>query len=101
MGRESLWKGPPHRGTPRAARPAAFSADGQFLLTGCADGTAKLWETTTWMAVSTLGRHTDWVRFVAFSPDGRLALTSSNNGTAELWRSLCIPRRVGGDEEEE
>ena len=46
---------------------AAFSPDGQRVLTACVDGTAKLWDTATGHDVLTFRGHRAGVRGVAFS----------------------------------
>ena len=61
---------------------------GQYLITGCNDGTARLWNTRTAQAVMLL-RHRAPVAVATFSPDGRQILTGSESGSAVLWN---IPR---------
>jgi WD40 repeat protein len=64
----------------------AFSPDGQMILTGSFDGTAKLWSSGG-AALHTFEGHEDLVTSVAFSPDGQTILTGSWDGTAKLWSS--------------
>jgi transcriptional regulator with XRE-family HTH domain/sugar lactone lactonase YvrE len=67
----------------------AFSPHGNLLATADADGTVRLWNTTTWRAVdaslpadiATGGT----VNGVAFSPDGNLLATADADGTVGLW----------------
>jgi tetratricopeptide (TPR) repeat protein len=63
---------------------AAFSPDGQLVLTCGDDGTARLWDVATSKPVATF-RHENEVMSAHFSRDGRLLLTASKDGTARLW----------------
>jgi WD40 repeat protein len=64
----------------------AFSPDGQVVVTGSADGTARLWQADTGQPLGQLTRHEQPVRTVAFSSDGRTVVTASEDGMARLWR---------------
>lgn len=66
-------------------RAIAFSPDGQNVLTGSADKTARLWDTKTGKELRKFEGHTSDVRSVAFSPDGKYVLTGSEDKTARLW----------------
>ena len=57
----------------RSARvfSVAISLDGQRIVTGSSDNTAKVWEAANGRELLTLKGHNDWVLSVAFSPDGQ------------------------------
>jgi WD40 repeat protein len=91
----------------RRVRSAVFSPDGKFLLTGGADGTARLWDLRTGqlrlppLAIPEYGP----VEVVAFSPDGSL-VAASGSFKVFLWRAdtgdpvrapLAVPREVEPD----
>jgi WD40 repeat protein len=72
----------------------AFSPDGQSVLTGCEDGTARLWEAATGRPLGEPLRHQGPVRAVAFSPDGQTVLTGSDDHNGRLW-DVATGRLVG------
>ena len=64
---------------------AAFSPDGNSVVTGAQDGTARLWDARTGRQRALLSGH-DWhVVAAEFSPDGRRVLTASEDKTARVW----------------
>lgn len=76
----------------------AFSPDGQYALTGCADGNVRFWEVASGRAVSILSGHAHEVFDVAFSPDGRHGLSGSSDRTVRLWNlsdSLTVHALTG------
>jgi WD40 repeat protein/tetratricopeptide (TPR) repeat protein len=64
----------------------AFSPDGKLLLTGCSDGTGRLWDVTTGKPRLAL-KHQGAVVAVAFSPDGQAFVTGSWDGAARVWKT--------------
>lgn len=63
----------------------AFSADGDFALSGSEDSTLKLWDLAAIQEVRTFVGHSKTVNAVGFLPDGRSALSASDDGTLKLW----------------
>ncbi|CAG8237735.1 unnamed protein product, partial [Penicillium olsonii] len=65
----------------------AFSPDGKQIVSGSADGTIKLWDSTTGDLQKTLEDHSNWVHTVAFSPDSKQIASGSFDKTIKLWDS--------------
>jgi WD40 repeat protein len=63
----------------------AYSPDGRHILTGCQDGSARLWDAKTGVATKGFGGHKGAVRSVAFSGDGRFAITGGEDGVILIW----------------
>jgi len=66
-------------------RAVAISPDGNRILTGSLDMTAKVWEANTGRELLTLAGHKSFVWAVAFSPNGRFMVTGSWDQTAKIW----------------
>jgi hypothetical protein len=64
---------------------AAFSPDGQRVVTASRDNTARLWDAKSGTEIAVLKGHTKSVPSAAFSPDGKHVVTASNDNTARLW----------------
>jgi WD40 repeat protein len=60
-------------GHTREVRSVAFSKDGQYVLTGSEDDTARLWDASTGEQLRSF-QFDEWVSSVAFSPDERFVL---------------------------
>mgnify|MGYP001045938509 CR=1 FL=1 len=66
---------------------ASFSPNGELLLTGSADNTAKLWDVATGKLIRILEGHTLYIWSVGFSPDGTKIITGSWDQTVKLWET--------------
>jgi WD40 repeat protein len=65
-----------------AVRSAAFSPDGQRVVTASLDHTARVWNAATGEVIAKLEGHSYPVFSAAFSPDGQRVVTASNDHTA-------------------
>src|SRR5262249_20811812 len=72
----------------------AFSPTGHTLVTGAADGTARLWEITQYYRPRQLAVLTGsgTVRDVCFSPDGKVLATAGGDDAVRLW-DVADPER--------
>lgn len=61
---------------------ATFSADGNTLATGCADGSIKITEVKTGKELKSLDKHSADLIFVTFSPDGKTLASTISGGVA-------------------
>jgi WD40 repeat protein len=79
----------------------AFSPDGQRILTGSADNTAKVWEAASGKELLTLKEHIGPIAAVAFSPDGQRIVTSSWDGTVKVWEAATVKQVAAWQVEEQ
>ena len=63
----------------------AFRPDGNAVVLGGTDGSARIWDTVTGSPSGARLSHHGAVNAVAFSPDGRIVLTGSSDRSARLW----------------
>lgn len=64
---------------------AAFTADGQRIVTASVDGSAIIWEVAAGRALVKLDAHSGSVTSASFSPDGQRVVTTSTDRTAMIW----------------
>jgi WD40 repeat protein len=73
------------RGHTHWVTSVCWSPDGNFALSGNANGTLELWEIVTGRCLRILKGHTDRIDSVCFSADGNFALSGSRDNTMRLW----------------
>ena len=84
LGRRDGRAAPIFRGRLLAREDGLYSRR-KLLVTGCADGSAKLWTVEGDRLVRTFNGHKDAVWCIALSPDGRTLATASLDATTKLW----------------
>jgi WD40 repeat protein len=73
------------RGHGDVVRAIDWSPNGDRIVTGSQDGTARIWDAIKGTTLIALQGHSDWIRGVAWSPDGRRIATVSNDRTTRIW----------------
>jgi WD40 repeat protein/tetratricopeptide (TPR) repeat protein len=76
-------EGPAH---PQGIMSAAFSSDGERVVTTSFDDTARVWKVNGGTLVQELKRHTADVVSASFSDSGELVATSSKDQDAIVWK---------------
>jgi len=69
---------------------AAFSPDGQRIVTASWDHTARVWNTASGQLVAKLAGHSNFVIHAAFSPDGQHIVTASTDRTSRVWKIITL-----------
>ncbi len=67
---------------------AAFSPDGNYVVTASEDGAAQIWKVGAGKSVATLRGHILGVQSAIFTPDGKSVITAGADHTVRLW-DLC------------
>lgn len=63
----------------------AYSSDGQYIATGSADMTIKIWDGVTYELINTLHGHGEIIYDLQFTPDNRYLISCSRDHTVRLW----------------
>ena len=63
----------------------AFSPDGNRIVSGSEDNTARVWSAETGRELACLTGHESGVNSVAFSPDGNRIVSGSEDNTVRVW----------------
>jgi WD40 repeat protein/tRNA A-37 threonylcarbamoyl transferase component Bud32 len=74
------------KGHEGAITSAAFSPNGQEVVTASKDKTCRVWHKATGAVIAVLKGHNQVVNSAVFSPDGERILSASSDGTARIWR---------------
>ena len=75
----------------------------RFVILGCANATARMFDVISGQCVGVMAGHASWVVAARFTPDGRKAITASHDGTARCggavlgvgvgWEGHHLPRQ--------
>ena len=77
------------RGHTDCVQCAAFSSDGNYIVSGSMDCTIRVWDAQTGnLALGPLKMHTGAIVCVAFSPDGRKIASGSHDNTILVWDAV-------------
>jgi WD40 repeat protein len=73
----------------------AFSRNGQVLVAGTGDGTARLWNVSTRKQIAVITAGSEAVKTVIFAPNGSTFATADEDGTIRLWDARTY-QQLGG-----
>lgn len=73
---------------------AHFSRDGTRVLTSSRDRTARLWDTGSGKAITSLDEHTHWLLTAEFAAESGVILTASSDRTVRLWSPAGEPLQI-------
>jgi WD40 repeat protein len=74
--------------------------DPSVVASAAADGTVRLWDTTSGLTLATLGGYEGWEALnLAFSADGRWLLTTGSNGQADVRDLTTFDRHIAWNSE--
>ena len=75
-------------GHDNSVRSVSYSLDGQRIVTGSEDKTAKVWDAVEGQELMTLMGHDGGAFSVAYSPDSYRIVTGSEDKTAKVWDAV-------------
>jgi WD40 repeat protein len=87
--RQSNW-GPDVRileGHSEQVGSAAFSRDGQQIVSCSEDKIIRVWNAQTGDQLAVLESHSEWVTSASFSPDGQQIVSGSEDNTVRVWNA--------------
>ena len=67
-----------------------YSSDGEMIVAGYVDGSAKLWSATNDRFIAELLGHDDKCRRAMFSPDGEHIISGSDDSTIRIWNIVDL-----------
>ena len=70
---------------PTFVSSVAFSPSGRYIVTGCADGLARIWDAGARRQIGIGLKHPAHVRGATFSPDETKVATACEDGNARIW----------------
>ncbi|MGH2669056.1 MAG: P-loop NTPase fold protein, partial [bacterium] len=76
-------------------RAVAVTPDGEEIVTGGGDGTARVWNRRSGEERVALRGHSGWVQAVAVTPEGEEIVTGGGDGTIRVW-NRSTGRQVRG-----
>ena len=80
--------------TRHAVNAVAVAPEGTWLVTGGADGTARIWDQVTGKERAVLTGHSGSVNAVAVAPEGTWLVTGGADGTARIWDQVTGKERA-------
>ena len=71
-------------GHSQSVQSVAYSPDGNYIVSGAADNTVKVWDAKIGQLIRTFEGHSQSVQSVAYSPDGNYIVSGSGDNTVKV-----------------